>query len=153
MDPPPDQSALPSSPESRRAASPRSPGASPAPASRVAAEGAARALSPTIPERVLLCASSSRFASLRYLLLRFSSPAIPRQPHRRPSTRSLAASFGFFPAWSPEFQSDRRAAAAATPKRQHPALPLGRAADSLSSLSTSRETPPLLRQSHPTILP
>src|SRR5260370_10134628 len=145
MDPPPDQSAVPSSPDSPRPASARPPSACPAPASRVAAEGAARALSPTIPERVLLCASSSRFASLRYLLLRFSSPAIPRQPHRRPSTRSLAASFGFFPAWSPEFQSARGVPSAATPKRQHPASPLGRAAVSLSSRPTPPATPPLVR--------
>src|ERR1700674_5605355 len=64
---PPDQSAPPNSRASRRAASARSPLGSPAPASRGAAEAAARAPSPAIPARVLLYASSARSASPRCL--------------------------------------------------------------------------------------
>src|SRR6266852_3955509 len=96
MDPPPDQSLLPSSPAPPRAASARSSRASPAPVSKVAPEGAARAPSRAVrgffllrvssarsafPERsrrasqrylslrILLCASSADSASLRYLFL------------------------------------------------------------------------------------
>src|SRR6266849_810324 len=95
-DPPPEQSAPPSSPASPPAASARLPLASPAPASKVAPEGAARAPSRAVrgffllrvsfahsacPERsrrtsqrylslrILLCASSAFSASLRYLFL------------------------------------------------------------------------------------
>src|SRR6266436_2138834 len=108
MDPPPDQSAPPNFPATRRATSVQRKLASPAPASEVAAEAAAHAPSPAIPARALLCASSARSASLRYLFpLSFPLlflPSIFQPRHLRPSKRSRAASFGFFPARFPEFQ-------------------------------------------------
>src|SRR5260370_11934505 len=119
-DPPPDQSAPPNSPASRRAASARSPLASPAPASEVVTTAVAGAPLRAVRGFFLLRVSSARGvhpdpvgASLRYPFLFLPSPSILQPPHRRLSTRSPAASFVFFPARFPEFQAARGVAAAA----------------------------------------
>src|SRR5260370_35082973 len=103
-DPPPDQSAPPNSPASRRAASARSPLASPAPASEVVTTAVARAPLRAVRGLLLLRVSSARGVhpapvgpSLRYRFLSLPSPSLLHPPHLRLSPPPPSAPSPFSP--------------------------------------------------------